>query len=555
MRTIAVIALASLPSLALAQPSVFVDCSGASISSLSTNPPDIVRTSTGTIDAAPGYTFSFNPIVRGTGFLGIIIIPADTPLGDVLNGFLPGSQRTLYGAVRNPGASVPVTLDSETIAGTFSGLNISLTFEQSILADRRGQSAIRNIQKPFGLGINVVSGGGLFNTFTPPPAQITELHLDGDLLSVRQSGLAPASGPGRARYLDDSAFGPILGGPGQENIYPNPPTPQNVTQSQSAFGTTASFGLPPINGEDDTVYRVSPPRNLADPTNQAKSRGIGIAFWPNTRDYWPEDRNGQWTLVWDILIPASSWSSEFAACLLEDNHNNDSSADAWIRVVNGQTVFGYQVPFANYIPLPGVQPGQWFRLALSSDGYRTKVGRVFVNGSLAGTTSGDWVYASTKSTDPRWGDVSSANPQGTPVAPATWNGWGQFPSPWAQAPNSTLAPMASTVCFFSDLQGRGETFYLANLLYTDEAMTDAQITALGGPNARGVVYLRPLPPSCDPDVNCDGAINGFDIEATEQAVNGDFSNFCQSSADLNGDGAENGFDIETEEQWVNGAPC
>ncbi|CAG0981135.1 hypothetical protein PHYC_01772 [Phycisphaerales bacterium] len=63
------------------------------------------------------------------------------------------------------------------------------------------------------------------------------------------------------------------------------------------------------------------------------------------------------------------------------------------------------------------------------------------------------------------------------------------------------------------------------------------------------------PAGCDPDVNCDGAVNGFDVEATEQAVNGDFSNFCRASADLNGDGAENGFDIETEEQRVNGEPC
>ncbi|CAG1010327.1 hypothetical protein PHYC_03831 [Phycisphaerales bacterium] len=62
-------------------------------------------------------------------------------------------------------------------------------------------------------------------------------------------------------------------------------------------------------------------------------------------------------------------------------------------------------------------------------------------------------------------------------------------------------------------------------------------------------------PTCDPDTNCDGAVNGFDIEATEQAINGDYTNFCQASADLNGDGAENGFDIETEEQRVNGAPC
>ncbi|CAG0997188.1 hypothetical protein PHYC_02639 [Phycisphaerales bacterium] len=60
---------------------------------------------------------------------------------------------------------------------------------------------------------------------------------------------------------------------------------------------------------------------------------------------------------------------------------------------------------------------------------------------------------------------------------------------------------------------------------------------------------------CNPDVNCDGSVNGFDIEATEQAVNGDFSNFCESDADLNGDGAVNGFDIETEEQRVNGGPC
>lgn len=60
---------------------------------------------------------------------------------------------------------------------------------------------------------------------------------------------------------------------------------------------------------------------------------------------------------------------------------------------------------------------------------------------------------------------------------------------------------------------------------------------------------------CDPDVNCDGAINGFDIEAMEQAVNGDMSNFCQADPDYNHDGAVNGFDIEAVEQGVNGAPC
>ncbi|CAG0976790.1 hypothetical protein PHYC_01546 [Phycisphaerales bacterium] len=63
------------------------------------------------------------------------------------------------------------------------------------------------------------------------------------------------------------------------------------------------------------------------------------------------------------------------------------------------------------------------------------------------------------------------------------------------------------------------------------------------------------PPSCDPDVNCDGAVNGFDVEAMEQAVNGDVSNFCQADGDFNKDGALNGFDVEAVEQAVNGAPC
>ncbi|CAG0948202.1 hypothetical protein PHYC_00010 [Phycisphaerales bacterium] len=61
--------------------------------------------------------------------------------------------------------------------------------------------------------------------------------------------------------------------------------------------------------------------------------------------------------------------------------------------------------------------------------------------------------------------------------------------------------------------------------------------------------------ACDPDVNCDGAVNGFDVGAMEQAVNGDQSNFCVPDPDFNRDGSLNGFDVEAVEQSVNGAPC
>ncbi|CAG1007482.1 hypothetical protein PHYC_03438 [Phycisphaerales bacterium] len=57
---------------------------------------------------------------------------------------------------------------------------------------------------------------------------------------------------------------------------------------------------------------------------------------------------------------------------------------------------------------------------------------------------------------------------------------------------------------------------------------------------------------CDfADANCDGALNGFDVEAMEQAVNGDFSNYCLPTDDPNQDGASNGFDIEFIEGLIN----
>jgi hypothetical protein len=61
--------------------------------------------------------------------------------------------------------------------------------------------------------------------------------------------------------------------------------------------------------------------------------------------------------------------------------------------------------------------------------------------------------------------------------------------------------------------------------------------------------------ACDPDVNCDGSADGFDVEVMEQAVGGDLSNFCQVDPDFNRDGSVDGFDVETVEQVVGGSPC
>ncbi|CAG0948240.1 hypothetical protein PHYC_00013 [Phycisphaerales bacterium] len=61
-------------------------------------------------------------------------------------------------------------------------------------------------------------------------------------------------------------------------------------------------------------------------------------------------------------------------------------------------------------------------------------------------------------------------------------------------------------------------------------------------------------PQSPADFNDDGAVNGFDVECVEQAVNGDIG--CSpNDPDINQDGALNGFDIEAMEQLVNGGGC
>ena len=122
---------------ALGQDFLLVDCAGVNIGSLSTNPPDVVRTGTAMTSVAEGYRFSFNPVVSGTGLLGGAI-GSNRLLGDVLNSFVSGQHRILFGAVRNPGGVLPVTLDREEVGGTFSGITVSLTLDYLVRADRTG---------------------------------------------------------------------------------------------------------------------------------------------------------------------------------------------------------------------------------------------------------------------------------------------------------------------------------------------------------------------------------------------------------------------------------
>lgn len=562
MRFVSAAALLVLAHAAQAQPGLTINMAGSSIPSSGTTAPDIVRSSApATISAASGYRFTFNPTVQPTGFLGIAVLGSSPrPLGDIFNTLNPGQYRLVYGAVRNPTASHPITVYRQNVNGTFSGIAIGMDISVDILGDNTGTGAIRNIVKPVFFGLNVTSGGATINTDNALPSLVrTEWSMNAGLLSVRESGQAPASGPSKIRYLDDPAFGVILGGPGQETT-PNPSTPTGVTQAQSAFGTCASFGLPLVCGVNDTVYRTSPPRNLSDPGNRTLSRGLGLALWPNTRDTWPDDKIGHWTLVLDMLIPASSWASEYPVAIFEDNHNNDSSADAFVRKVGAQGTIGAGTPFDQYLSTPLLAPDRWMRIAFVSDGYRAGTGRIYIDGQLIGTTAGDWIYNSTKQGDPRWGDTSTANPLGTPVAPATWQAWGQFPSPWAYSGTSVNAPMASTLCLFADLQGRGESVYIANIGFADDALSAAEIAALGGANAQGIWYPRAPLADCNAngiDDACDIA-RGTSLDANNDGIPDECAPACAACpGDYNASGGvPDDADVASFfNDWNDGAPC
>jgi hypothetical protein len=181
--------------------------------------------------------------------------------------------------------------------------------------------------------------------------------------------------------------------------------------------------------------------------------------------------------------------------LLQDADTNHDDADMMIRSGASGSI-GYGVTPGQYITSALIQPNTWMRVAIVSDGYSSGTGRVFVNGQFIGTTGGDWVYNSTDKNSPKFGD-------GVVVPPASWSAWGQFPAPWPLSGGTSGSGMQSTFSIFSDESGDGESVYIKSFYFTDRCMSDAQVVALGGVNAAGIVFTGGGPAPCY--ANCDAS--------------------------------------------------
>ncbi len=517
-RTLILLAAAATP--ALAQTSATVNSTGMELRCQIFGPcfPNQSRNSSANpspagpaqfVGAAQGYSYSINGTVTTTGLIGSII-PSGSTVEQMLDILKPGASRLTDGWVRNPQGTIPTSVYLQRFDGTFAGLSVGITLHVRLDSAGTAFFEITNITIPLGAlagTLRINPGTTNVSLWQPSAPQPTEWHFNGNL--------EPISGqPGRVRHLDDPAFGTILGGVGNEDN-PNPGAPLGVTAQQSAFGTTTSFGIPGPGGAVDTVYRTSPARNLNDP-NPDLRRGIGLIVYPSTKPSFPGDTIGQWSMVWDLYIPTAAWNSEYPVALLEDSDNNDSSADLFIRrdPVRGPTI-GYGAAPEDYVAAPQIAPNTWMRIAVVNDHPRFNTATFYVDGVAVGSTTGDWLYNFCNPGAPVYGD-------GTPVTPADWSAWGQFPNPWRVSPNpSNPAPINSTFSMFADLEGgRSESVYLANYLFIDRGLTPAEIADLGGPDAAGILFPEMPPPPCPwqqlgcaADYDNSGGIDGDDVIA------------------------------------------
>ncbi len=534
---------AAIAAPALAQsPSVEIDLSGLMIDFPS---PDLSRDSLNNpapgsdffILPADGYTFDIDGLLQLRDPLFGLPLGDPVLLTDLLNQIEPGSSRLLEGWIRNRFGGLPaggITVWHERFEGGAFGAILGIDLDISIADTGVVTFAVQNISSSLGAltpTLDFMSGSAVVSTWVPSDPQITEWHFEGDF--------QPAQGADDSaiRYLDEPEFGPILGGIGNEDNLPDPPTPTGVTQAQSAFIDTATDpNIPAPGGVDTMAYLSSPAFNEADPANDAWRRGIGLALYPAAKPQYPGGFIGQWSMIWDLYIPASSWfadypantqPNEFLVALIQDNHNNEGGADVWIRNQGGSPVIVYSPEgddFTGDMPLNiPIAPDTWFRLAIVVDEFQQGRSRVFVDGNFIGEILSDWVY---NAVDPTPGQQFYGDDE--PVDPADWAAWGQFPSPWARSsgvnnpdPDTgepVPTPLASTICLFADLRfGGSQPVYMANLLFVDDLLDDADIIALGGPSGDGIMLTGPA--GCNPADIAEplGVLDLADISAFIQA--------------------------------------
>ncbi|MEM1164671.1 MAG: hypothetical protein AAGI30_00095 [Planctomycetota bacterium] len=509
---------------------------------------------------------------------------------DQFGDFIPNVELYLFdGAFENPGGALP----TDTFVRTFdvSGAGpfpvFTYTYTVTVNADRSITITFQDVNLSFLGPLTIVNSPsnfmgiplpgfipltGIGNVFfgdstmrisvATPPVDIdtqTEFRFDGDLTA--------AYGPAEIRYLDDPAFadqpGPEDGDPVLQNsLSQTIESPQyGFTEAQSAIGTTTSFGLSDIDGQAAGVFQVSAPR--IDPgSSYQNDRQIGLSVSPlsGADNAFSSQRVDRWTMVWDIYVPAASWASQRPASFLNfqsDNGTNSSqmgSADFFIGSLTGvgggpigiginrNRVNGTLFDAASIVG-SDFGPDRWMRIAIVCDNDFAREARIFVNGTKVGQLGwGDDIDNFLDPAAPDWWAENFDNVDpftffSTPIDTPSFVSWGSYPNPWLDFVTNSFTSVQgpateSAFVMFGDALGRGELFYVANYYFAESVINDADIAALGGPSADGIVLFCPL------DLNTDGTVDDTEVAAflIDLGVQSD-------DANVNRDSVSDAFDL------------
>ena len=289
----------------------------------------------------------------------------------------------LHGAMRNPTAHLPTVLDSETLAGV-QRLTLSLTFKQELLS---------NGPRPgFGHRHRPSDVCGPYDRqrrkWCSTPGRRPRSSPSGSSRAAcnrSRVGRVPGLRSVKMRYLDDPAFGAILGGVGaktRSRPRRRPASPRKQSQFRNDhFVRPASRSVQAARGHGWRLQN-QPARNAGAPSDTAKSRGLRAQRGPTRGTSGPMNASvsGRWSPTCSShagLVGRRSHRAGRAGGqvipLVEDSQNNNSAADVFLWVDAAATRRSGTAWQAPAVPAPAIQPNQWFRLAISVNHYGARV--------------------------------------------------------------------------------------------------------------------------------------------------------------------------------------
>ena len=213
--------------------------------------------------------------------------------------------------------------------------------------------------------------------------------------------------------------------------------PDGPTEQETKFGTTATFGIPVIDGSVASVMKTA-----------KNSSSMGYLLRPDLPGNGGGDLANQWSLVMDLLYPVESSGKARAILQIDDPFNNGNGAELSINANNGVGALeGHGV----------IEPNTWHRLVVTVDqAVEPPIMKKYIDGKKIGEEI-------------------------LPVDPVL----GQLDGRWAIL-DQTSAYGDDSVLLFTDDGGRSEIGYVASIQFHDQVLSVGYVAALGGPTAGGI---------------------------------------------------------------------